>query len=742
MEKTKCLEKYKEYFNDSIREKDIDYFNDTLSDLTGFKNIYNNFLIYKENKITPFYSNNSLVKEDIKALDHTINLVYEKLSKLNNQILLVVGQVQSGKTDFMIGLTCKILNNSNEENEINIIINLTSNSRNLIAQTYERFETFFDEIELNENVEFYDFVKLQQIFKDKKMIENHSIFFLLKNKNHLDSLNHYLNFLSNSKQKFSITILDDEGDNASFNTNLNVNDLSTINKLLNWLIFHNFDSIKTNFISVTATPLIHYFSNLENNLKPDFAFILKPGQGYKGILEYNEEINQFNSNVINKIDFHDSNLDRKNNSLERAIICYLALCALNQEIIFGNKNIKPRMMINMDVKKEQHEILRYQIDQWLREYRNHPNRIEVHLETYNIWPLIKSLFDVNQKNELITNIKNLINKNKYEIIVANSDNENLEEVKFDKSETRKFQIIIGSNKLSRGLTIKNLICAYMSIRSLEGSKVDVLLQRARWFGYHQNNFKYMRIFLTEELIKDYIVSAEIMDNLYKTINYAQKNHLSFKEIERYILVSELKTDLIPLNNRVSTGWEFTSLKNVFIRNKYKNDFDSMEEIFLKFQSDWKGLREEDSDYPIIRFENIQVLINNWFESNINFYKSVDISETEFKKFIINNNIDTTPVYIRLINKTVDLNNMIYKQRQITWKKSWNNEMNFGNGKYAYDDLQESNQIKLDLLPLEIWHKKEEEDEIDLKRKIFRLKLFLPVASNESTHSEYVIKALN
>ena len=742
MEKTKCLEKYEEYFNDLISEKNIDYFNDTLSDLTGFKNIYNNFLIYKENKITPFYSNNNLVKEDIKALDHIINLVYDKLSKLNNQILLVVGQVQSGKTDFMIGLTCKILNNSNEENEINIIINLTSNSRNLIAQTYERFETFFDEIELNENVEFYDFVKLQQIFKDKKMIENHSIFFLLKNKNHLECLNQYLNFLSNSKQKFKITILDDEGDNASFNTNSNDNDLSTINKLLNDLIFHDFELIQTNFISVTATPLIHYFSNLENNLKPDFAFILKPGQGYKGILEYNEEINQFNSNVINKIDFHDSNLDRKNNSLERAIICYLALCALNQEIIFGNKNVKPRMMINMDVKKEQHEILRYQIDQWLREYRNHPNRIEVHLETYNIWPLIKSLFDINQKSELIANIKNLINKNKYEIIVANSDNENLEEVKFDKSETRKFQIIIGSNKLSRGLTIKNLICAYMSIRSLEGSKVDVLLQRARWFGYHQNNFKYMRIFLTEELIKDYIISAEIMDNLYKTINHAQKNHLSFKEIERYISVSELKTDLMPLNNRVSTGWEFTSLKNVFIRNKYKNDFDSMEEIFSKFQSDWKGLKEEGSDYPIIRFENIQVLINNWFESNINFYQSIDISEIEFKKFIISNNIDTIPVYIRLINKTVDLNNMIYKQRQITWKKLWNNEMNFGNGKYAYDDLQESNQIKLDLLPLEIWHKKEEEDEIDFKRKIFRLKLFLPVESNENSHSKYVIKAIN
>ena len=75
-------------------------------------------------------------------------------------------------------------------------------------------------------------------------------------------------------------------------------------------------------------------------------------------------------------------------------------------------------------------------------------------------------------------MKNLINKNFYEIIAINSDNPD-EQISFDNDETEKFQILIGSYKLSRGLTIKNLICVYMSIRAQENSYVDVLLQRAR-----------------------------------------------------------------------------------------------------------------------------------------------------------------------------------------------------------------------------------------------------------------------
>ena len=313
--------------------------------------------------------------------------------------------------------------------------------------------------------------------------ENNGLFFLLKNQSHLNQLTKYLNFLNQSQCNLNITILDDEGDNASFNTNTKANtddELSSINKTLSNLIKQPL-RFSLNLVSVTATPLVHYFSPNHNNLKPDFAFLLEAGQNYTGVLEFNDELNQFDSKVINRIADDDQDCVEKNNSLERAIICYFALCVLDQKSIYGNENIKPRMMISMDSKKEQHEELKRQISQWLKRYKSRPELIATHLVNYQIWDLIPTSIPstVEAKQRLINNIQSLILKNRYEIIVSNSDNDNPKSANFDNDETKKFQIIIGAYKLSRGITLKNLICVYMSIRALEGSKMDVLLQRAR-----------------------------------------------------------------------------------------------------------------------------------------------------------------------------------------------------------------------------------------------------------------------
>ena len=751
MKETKCLEKYSDYFDDYNNHKNMDDFNTTLTSPTDYKHLYESFLNNKKTKISSFYSLEEIIQKDIKNLDHTINLVYEKLIESNNKKLLVVGQVQSGKTDFAIGLTSKIITNSFQSDQINIVINLTSNFKNIINQTYKRFNDFFKEIELDSHPNFYQYEDLNFLLRQERIIENDALFFLLKNKNHLDKLNDYLIWLSKSNQKFQITILDDEGDNASFNTNENRSEnLSTINRQIQDLLNHNFDLISTNFVSVTATPLVHFFVNEENNLKPDFAFILKPGNSYTGVIEYNEQLNLSQSNVINEIASNDADKKEKNNSLERAIICYLTLCCWNQEKIFGNKNIKPRMMINMSVEKDNHENLKYEIDAWLREYQRRPELIERHLKNYDIWQLLNDNFDQKRKQQLIEAIKNLVTENKYEIIVLNSDNNEINQIQFDENETNRFQIIIGSMKLSRGLTIKNLICAYMSIRPSTGSKIDTLLQRARWFGYHKNYFQYMRIFLTSELINDFAVAAGIMDNLYKTIEEAQENNLDFKAIERYLPSQELKVDLSATNQRAKTRWESsTNLKNVFIRNKYKNNSkynDEMDDLFDKFEAKWKSKNawEDQSKYPVVYFQDLNALIEEWFDNYEHFYQTLNTNKWEFKKFISDNNFDKLPVYIRFINTSVDRNKINYKQRKIIHETvSDHDEKHFGNGSYQYDDLHQKGQIKLDLLPLEIWSKKYQDDEDRPKlisHKIFRLQLFLP--SEIKNINQHIIRAIN
>ena len=106
----------------------------------------------------------------------------------------------------------------------------------------------------------------------------------------------------------------------------------------------------------------------------------------------------------------------------------------------------------------------------------------------------------------------------------------------------------------------------------------------------------------------------------------------------------------------------------------------------------------------------------------------------FNHFIIKNNLLKLPAYIRLIGQ--DPNNLIYKQRIITWE-SYDNEYTFGNGTYAADALQNSNEIKIDLLPLEIWSKNDKK----IRLKIFRLRLFLPLEKQAMLTSEFGIRGL-
>lgn len=192
MKETKCLEKYSDYFDDYNNHKNMDDFNTTLTSLVDYKHLYESFLNNKKTKISSLYSSEEIIQKDIQNLDHIINLVYEKLIKFNNKKILVIGQVQSGKTDFAIGLTSKIITNSFQSDQINIVINLTSNFKNIINQTYKRFNDFFKEIELNSHPNFYEYQDLNFLLKQEIIVENGSLFFLLKNKNHLDKLNDYL----------------------------------------------------------------------------------------------------------------------------------------------------------------------------------------------------------------------------------------------------------------------------------------------------------------------------------------------------------------------------------------------------------------------------------------------------------------------------------------------------------------------------------------------------------------------
>lgn len=81
-----------------------------------------------------------------------------------------------------------------------------------------------------------------------------------------------------------------------------------------------------------------------------------------------------------------------------------------------------------------------------------------------------------------------------EVRVLNSDH--ADELDFDAEPTLK-AVLIGGNKLSRGLTIEGLLVAFYVRTTLY---YDTLLQMARWFGYRGRYVDLTRLYSTKELV--------------------------------------------------------------------------------------------------------------------------------------------------------------------------------------------------------------------------------------------------
>lgn len=707
---------------------------------------FDSFIEYKKEKISSFYHDSNSIKNDLNNIERTINNIWNNLDNYKNKKHLVVGHVQSGKTDFMIGLIAKAIDNIKND-KTTIIINLTSNLTNIMNQNKERLENFLNNrCVINKNVRYwsYDFLKNKKKIRE----DENSIFFLLKNLWHLNNLKKHLLCINEEfgEKIEKIIILDDEGDNASFNTNETTSkeELSKINKLISDIIYHDF-KFHVNFVSITATPFVHFFTTNTNNLKPDFVYLLRPGKDYSGIMEFNETMNEKDSNVIVSIkneEIEDIEDDENilNGELKKSILCFLLTNALTS----SSENHESRMIINVSPLNDYQSELLNKIDEWLNDYKQNKERFLIHIENFEVFELIGKKdfgydFMSNKKNQqkLIDYVyEKYILLNKYELILYNKDNpENTDlSVKLKNNP----QLVIGSFKLSRGITINDLLCVYMSYRP-KRAMADTLLQRARWFGYRQKYLSKMRIFLTEELIDDYLLIGELCSNLYYIVEKAEEKNISFRQIEKFLSASNANPYIIPVSkNRALTDINIGNFKNVFINNRYKNnDLVRLKNVFVK---EWeiRKEKEKETNYPIIKFDSLMDFISSWFTTKEKFYESIHLMDSKEINEIEDNYLNKE-TYVRFICK--DIENIKYRDRKVIHRKQ-DNSLNFGNGNYEGEtntlvSSDGSEMIKIDLLPLRIWEKNEdfESNNQDVNIKIFRLKMVLPLTNENENFSK-------
>lgn len=116
-------------------------------------------------------------------------------------------------------------------------------------------------------------------------------------------------------------------------------------------------------------------------------------------------------------------------------------------------------------------------------------------------------------DELSESIDSLMRtENVPSVIVFNSETDS--QLGFEDQPERKI-ILIGGNRLARGLTLEGLLVSYFTRQS---GTYDTIMQAARWFGYRDGYHDLTRIWLTDENYARFRHLANVEDDLFRQID--------------------------------------------------------------------------------------------------------------------------------------------------------------------------------------------------------------------------------
>ena len=411
----------------------------------------------------------------------------------SKKVVLAVGQVQAGKTQFIINTVKEAL----LDNDYDCALILGGVNNILLEQTEKRFEN--DNDFKKYNIGYYN------ISKDNlymcKIPNKKFIISCLKGDDAIDKVKSFLKLdISNRK----IIVVDDESDFATPFTQNSEN--SVHNKLRE--IYNNM--VNGIFISVTATPFADL--SLDNSFEHTELVKINPHNGYTGLKFFNSNESIYQpmdetlwSNFIHRIKQGDS---------KKSIFTEFILDHVKR--LYNSGLEKSQMIINISNGVDDHKTILNSLENAIK-----------YIKGKGIINLGYKYESDNEKH-IVPEILKQLEKN---IIILNGDKKKIYQ---NDNWINCHSIIIGGYIISRGYTFENLI-TIIFYYDVDGKyNADTLLQKCRWFGYRSANEK--RNINLYNFMKVHILS--------KTIN-------SLKECELLIDVLENNDDIEIMKNKIS-----------------------------------------------------------------------------------------------------------------------------------------------------------------------------------------------
>ncbi|MCT7950787.1 Z1 domain-containing protein [Ancylothrix sp. C2] len=421
---------------------------------------------------------------------------------------LIYGRVQSGKTNTTIA-TLAIA----QENKFRCFIVLTSDNTWLGKQTADRFNNqlkggpvVFNWEEWKKHPEDFVKNKLLHYIKDTGVV-----LVSTKNVRHLDNLLKVLKYAK--ANTVPCLIFDDEADNASLNTNEAKQAKDDKETVPDSKIFEKIGKIRKAvanhiYLQITATPQSLLLQNLDHPCKPAFCAALpEPGNSYMGgdlfFTESTAYCRTVNAEELEALKKQKGKINPGSNwdipeGLRLALCCFFlgAVYKMQSEpdgiysflahICYKQDNQENLEKIISGFVVELDKSLRGQLSatkeeqarKWLTEAYQELSKTALYLPSLDY--LIEEL-----KHELRRAIPKVINAN-------NPDKK--------PNYTPGMNILIGGNRLGRGVTIEGLMVTYYG-RDAKQKVMDTVHQHARMYGYREQLKDVTRLFLPQHILE-------------------------------------------------------------------------------------------------------------------------------------------------------------------------------------------------------------------------------------------------
>jgi hypothetical protein len=483
---------------------------------------------------------------------------------------LVVGYVQSGKTLSFTTLTALA-----QDNGFGLVILIAGVLNNLKGQTQTRL---VQDLDAGEHSRWRPWLLLDNPTKntaEAKSLQNtlknwidpefpqHKkkvcLVTILKHSKRMGNLRKALAGVDLSK--VPTLIIDDEADQATLNTHAAANRLKGENRksssYAEALELKSFFPHHT-YVQYTATPQANLLINLVDELSPEFAELVTPGDGYVG----GQTLFAPGARFVRTIPDEEASLTRAigsspPTSLVAALKVFLLTACANE---VGQSRAIRTMMVHPSQKTEPHkDYLRWTqglVDEW-RGYFASKEKGLIDSFCAGLDSAYADLqgtvgADLPTLEELVLHLHVVLST----VVVreVNSTGSGSDKINWNLSE---YWVLIGGAKLDRGFTVEGLVLTYMP-RPLGEGNADSLQQRARFYGYKKNYLPYCRVYLQREVRVAFEEYVEHEQDLHQSID--RYRGYSLREwVRRFILHSSMAPTRkgvmgIPLREFLAAKW--------------------------------------------------------------------------------------------------------------------------------------------------------------------------------------------